>query len=418
MRGKSSILSVGRSALLGSSVAMVAAPNIVHMSAYANTLTRLYGDLYAALDVVSRELVGFIPSAFRNVSAERAAVNQEIVYPISPVMGMFDVTPAMATPEPADVTIGNGTIKITKSKGVEFGWTGEQQKALNTGVGYLTVQGDLFAQGLRTLCNAIELDLAMEAAANASRAYGTAGATPFATNVGESAQMRKILDDNGAPGTGRSLVIDTSAGAALRTLQNLTRVNEAGTAMTLRDGELLNLNGLSIKESAQVQNFVAGSAALATTGAGGSAVGATSIPTAAAGTGAIKVGDLISFAGDTNKYQVVTGKADVSAGTASIVIAEPGLRVAIPAAATNITVVASHTCNIAFVSSALHLVCRAPALPQEGDNAIDRVTITDPRSGISFEVSLYAGYRKIRAEVTAAWGVKATARRHIGMLLG
>lgn len=394
-------------------------PAIISIGAIAgaNTITGLIGALYAGLNVVSRELVGFIPSVTRNVNAERAAVGQDVTYWIAPAMGMFDVTPAMNIPEPADVAIGSNTIKITKSKGVEFGWTGEEQRALDNGVGYSQVQADLFAEALRTLTNAIELDLAVEAAANASRAYGTAGTTPFATNVGESAQIRKILDDNGAPGTGRSLVGDTSMGASLRTLQNLTRVNEAGTNMTLRDGELLNLNGLSIKESAGVVRHIAGTAAGATTNAAGYAVGATVITLAAAGTGTILAGDTISFAGDANKYQVVAGDADVSGG-GTVTIAEPGLRVAIPAAATAITMTATHTANIGFQQSALHLVARAPALPKEGDAAIDRVQIVDPRSGMVYEVSLYAGYRKIRAEVAMAWGVKAVNRRHIAMLLG
>lgn len=407
-----------RKALLTNS-SVLATPMIGHLTAYAyaNTLTRLIPDLYAALDVVSRELVGFIPSVFRNANAERAAVGQAVVYHVAPSMGMFDVTPAMNTPEPADVTVGNGTITITKSKGVEFGWTGEEQRGLNTGAGYLSVQGDLFAQGLRTLVNAIEVDLAVEANLKASRAWGTAGTTPFASDVGASAQIRKILDDNGAPGSDRSLVGDTSMGAALRTLQNLTRVNEAGTSMGLRDGELLNLNGLSIKESAGVQRHTAGTGASSTTTAAGFAIGATTIALASAGTGTILAGDVITFAGDANKYVVATGDADVLNG-GSIVLAAPGLRQAIPAAATAITVVGTHVSNIGFSRNALHLVCRAPALPQEGDAAIDRLQITDPRSGMVFEIAIYAGYRKIRAEVVAAWGVKAVKPEHMAILLG
>lgn len=387
--------------------------------AYANTLTRLIPDLYAALNVVSRELVGFIPSAFRNVSAERAAVGQEVVYPIAPAGAMFDVTPAMTIPEPSDRVIGNGTLKITKSKGVDFGWTGEEQRGLNTGPGYLSIQSQNFAQALRTLTNAIELDLAIAALAGASRATGTAGTTPFATNVGDAAQVRKILDDNGAPATGRSLVVDTSAGAALRTLQNLTRVNEAGTSMTLRDGELLNLSGISIKESAQIQNAAASTAAGATTNAAGYAVGARVITLAAAGTGAVIAGSSIAFAGDANKYTVsaLLGDADVSNG-GPITINAPGLMKAIPAAATAITVTAAHVGNVGFVDTALHLIARAPALPAEGDMASDRRMLIDTRSGMSFEVSLYPGYRKIRAEVAAAWGVGVTQGEHIAELMG
>ena len=390
--------------------------NLLSVSAYDNTLTRLIPDLYAGIDVVSRELVGFIPSVTRNVSAERAAVGESIVFPISNTMSSGNITPSMTVPEPTDRTVGNDTIVISKSKFAEFGWTGEEQRGLNNGPGALSIVGDQFAQAIRTLTNEIESDLAVEAAINASRAWGTAGTTPFATNTGETAQVRKILDDNGCPGSDRSLVIDTTAGAALRTLSNLTRANEAGTTMTLRDGELLNLNGLSIKESAAVNSRAVGTASGATTNAAGYAVGATSITLAAAGTGTILAGDIITFAGDTNRYVVKTGAAAVSGAT--IVLQGPGLRVAIPASTTAITVVARATRNVAFTRSAMQLVARAPALPNGSDAAIDRYMLTDPRSGLSFEVSVYQGYRKIRAEVALAWGVKAAKPAHIATLLG
>lgn len=390
---------------------------LLSTTGYANTLTGLIPDLYAAVDVVSRELVGFIPSVTRNVSAERAAVGENVSYPIAPSMASANITPAMTIPEPTDRTIGVGTMQITKAKCVEFGYTGEEQRGLNNGPGYLSVQASEIAQALRTLTNEIEVDIATAAYLGASRAYGTTS-TPFGSNVGETAQIRKILDDNGAPPSERSLIIDTSAGAALRTLSNLTRVNEAGTSMGLRDGELLNLNGLSIKESAGIQRPTAGTAASATTGTAGYAVGSTSIATAAAGTGNILAGDIITFAGDSNKYVVVTGKTAVGTGTTAIVIAAPGLKVAIPASATDITVVGTTSRNIGFSRNAIHLIARAPALPQEGDAAIERMMITDPRSGLTFEVSIYPGYRKMRFEIGLAWGVKATKTEHIAALLG
>lgn len=402
-----------RSSLAAPALLLLATP------AFANTLTRLIPDLYAGLDVVSRELVGMVPSVTRNTSVERVAVGQSVVYAVTSQKGTFNVTPAMTPPEPSDSTVGNGTITISKSKGVEFGWTGEEQRGLNTGAGYLSVQADLFAQGLRTLVNEIEADLMIEATANASRAYGTPGTTPFATTVGDAAQVRKILDDNGAPQSDRSLIIDTSAGANLRTLQNLTRVNEAGTTMTLRDGELLNLSGLSIKESAQVQTVAASTAAGSTTNAAGYAKGATVITLASAGTGTLVAGTQITFAGDTNKYTIAPagGDADVSNG-GTVTLVAPGLRVAIATSATAISIVAAHTANIAFSRNAMHLVMRAPALPVEGDAAAERMLIQDPRSGLVFEVAIYLGYRKIRAEIVAAWGQKAVKPEHIAELIG
>lgn len=392
--------------------------NLLNVAAYANTLTPFVPDLFATLDVVSRELVGMIPSVARDSRDERAAVGQSIYVPISRAQSAFNVTPAMTIPEPADFTLDNAEVKITKTRGVAFGMVGEEERALNTGVGSGAIINDQFAQALRTLVNEMELDLATEAAAHACRAYGTAGTTPFGSNVGDLAQVRKILDDNGAPMTGRSLVMDTAAGASLRTLSNLTRVNEAGTTMTLRDGELLNIHGFSLKESAQIIRPAIGTAAAtADTTNAGFAVGATTIALASAGSGTIVAGDYVTFAGDTNKYLVTSGDADVSNG-GSITIAAPGLRVAIPAATTEVTVVSRSVRNLAFSQNAIQLVTRAPALPTGGDAAVDRMMLTDARSGISFEVSVYLAYRKVRYEVAAAWGVKAIKDEHIAALLG
>lgn len=401
-------------------VRAIKAPALVHMSAYANNLNGLIPDLYAGLDVVSRELVGFIPSVSRDPATTRAAVGQETRYHVTEEEDSVNIVPAMSIPEPPDRDVGYGAIVISKSRAQPFGWTGEEQRGLNNnGPGYLSVQADWFAQGLRKLVNEIEADLALEAITHASRATGTAGNTPFSTNLGDAAQLRKILDDNGAPLSERSLVGDTTMGAALRTLQNLTRVNEAGTTMTLRDGELLNIHNFSIKESGAsgVMYRVKGTAAGATTNAAGYAVGSRTITLASAGTGTIVPGDVITFAGDTNKYVVVSGDASVADG-GTITIGAPGLLQAIPASAQNITVLGNHVGNVGFSRNAMHLAQRLPALPQGGDAAIDRTTIVDPRSGLPFEVSLYAGYRKIRAEIACAWGVKAVKQEHIAMLLG
>jgi len=383
----------------------------------ANTLTGLVPEIYAALDVVSRELVGFIPSVSRNSGAERAAVGELVRYPVVPAITSSAVTPSMTIPTPANITIPSDTMAITNMEAAQVAFTGEEVKGLNNGPGFLSIQAQLIAQGLRTITNKIEADLAAAAYLGASRAYGTGGTTPFASDLSGSAQIRKILDDNGAPASMRSLVIDTTAGANLRTLQQLSKANEAGSSMTLRDGELLNIHGFSVKESAGIRTFTKGTGAGATTNAVGYAVGATVITLASAGTGTIKAGDVITFAGDTNKYVVASGDTDVSNG-GTITLAKPGLRVAIPASATAITVGNSYVGNVAFSPDAIHLVARPIALPNGGDAATDRMMITDPRSGMSYEFAIYQGYKMNFMEISLAWGVKAAKPEYIATLLG
>lgn len=384
----------------------------------ANTITSLFPDLYSALDVVSRELVGFIPAVNRDSTHERAAVGQTVRSFVAPASTASDITPAVTPPDDGDQTIGSTTLSITKARRVPVRWNGEQSLALNNGgPGVLNVRAQQFAQAMRTLCNEIETDLAA-LHVNASRAYGTAGTTPFASDLSDPAQLRKILADNGQWGSDMHLIIDTSAGAKMRTLAQLTKANEAADASMLRQGVLLDLHGFQIRESAQVkQGVTVGTAASATTNAAGYAVGATVITLASAGTGTLIAGDVITFAGDTNKYVVASGDADVSNG-GTITLAAPGLRVAMSAATKAITVVAAAARNMAFARHSLQLATRAPALPDGGDAAVDRQIITDPRSGLSFEVAMYAQYRQMQYEISAAWGVGFTKAEAIALLLG
>jgi len=379
----------------------------------ANTLTGLIPDLYAGLDVVSRELVGFAPAVGRNFSADRAAVGQNITYHVAPAGNVGNVTPAMAVPNTTDQAIAAPTMTISKSRFSEFGFTGEEQKGLNTGPGYPSVQADIFAQSLRALINELETDVAVAAAAGASRAY--VATNLFSANTDGISGVNKILLDNGAPLSDKHLIVDTTAGASLRTLYAINDDRDWSRVPMSQQGVLISPHGIATRESAQIVSHTKGTAANSTTDAAGYAVGDTTITLASAGTGTIVAGDIVQFDGDTNWYVVVTGDADVSGG-GSIVIAEPGLRVAI-VGATAITVGASYSANVAFFRGAIQLATRAPALPQEGDLAIDRMMLTDPRSGITFEVATYPGYRKVRYEVSLAWGFKVTQSRHVALLV-
>ena len=380
----------------------------------ANTLTALIPSLYEALDTVSRELVGAIPAASLDADVSRAAVGQLVTSFVTPTAVATNITPGVTPPNDGDQTIGNVQLSITKARRVPFRWNGEETLGLNNGgAGAAKVRNGQMAQAIRTLVNEMEIDVVTAARVGASRAYGTAGTTPFATTLGDPAQLRKILDDNGTPMNDRALIIDTTAGASIRTLAQLTKANEAGTELTLRSGELLDLHGFSIHESAGVGVNTKGTGAAYTSNTAGYAVGATDI-TLITGTGTVLAGDIVTFAGDTNKYVVAVGVA----APGVISLAAPGLRVALGAAAVAMTVGANYTGNVAFSRGSLVLATRAPALPDGGDLAVDRVLVTDPRSGITFEVAMYAQYRQMQYEVSACWGVKNIKANHSAILLG
>lgn len=388
-----------------------------------NTITNLIPTLYEALDVVSREMVGIIPAVTRDSSAERAALNQTIDIPIVPsVAASTAITPGATAPDSGYQVIGNTTMTISKSQMVPVAWLGEEQRAVSSTGVFQSVNSQRFAQAMRTLVNEVEADLAA-LHVHACRAYGTYNTAPFGTagDLSDNAQMLKILEDNGAPMSDLHAVLGSSAIANIRGKQSvLFKVNEAGTDQLLRRGIIGDLQGAMVHNSAQIKRPAAGAMASATTNATGYAVGAKTITLATAGTGVVAGGDIITFAGDTNKYvieSVVFAGANPAAGD-TITIAEPGLLVAIAASATNITVIGQTNRNMYFPRSAIALVTRAPTMPLEGDTADDVMEIVDPISGLAFQIAMYKQYRQIHFEVGLAWGVKMIAPRHVGLLIG
>ena len=382
----------------------------------ANTLTFLIPDFVAALDVVSRELNGFIPAVQRDSRADRCALNatmRSFVAPANTAAG--NVTPAMALPSAADQTFGNKAFTIQKSRFAPFSWSGEEQNSL--GANYLTMQQDQIAQAIRALCNEVEADIASYASLGASRAFGTtAGTAPV---LADFAQIKKVLDDNGAPQSDRHCVIDTTAGVALRGTSNLYKVNESGDPSLLRQGILGNLYGMDIRESSQIVTPTAGAMASATSSSAAFTVGQTVIPLATAGTGVVAAGDIVTFANDTNKYVVASvsfAGANPASGD-SITLAAPGLRKAQSAATRAITVFGTSARNTAFTRNAILLGTRLPAKPAEGDLGMHE-TVVDERTGLAFEISCYPGFRMVTYHVSLAWGVLVVKPEHLALIIG
>ncbi len=377
------------------------------MALTPNVLNGLTPTIYRALDIVSRELVGFIPSVSRDTSEAMAAKDQTIRVPITQTSAAVDIAPASVSPESGNQTVPYVDMSITKAKMVPVQWTGEEEKAM--GGQFSGILANQFAQAMRTLANEVEADLA-QLYKKASRAYGTAAQTPFASTIADSAQMRRLLLDNGAPITGMRMVIDTLAGANLRSLTNLSKVNEAGTDDTLRRGVLLDLNGFQIRESAGFVSHTKGTGSADTVGANAS-VGDTEI-TVSSSAGDYVAGDVIWFGTDTAHKYVVA-----SATTSVITIAEPGLKVAVLSGAT-VTIAANYTPNLCFDTNAIKLLARQPAMPSIGDSADDIMVVTDPVSGLPFQIALYKQYRGVHYEVGLAWGCQLIKPEHTAILLG
>jgi hypothetical protein len=385
----------------------------------ANTLTNLAADIYKAADVVGRELVGFIPSVTINGDATQQAAKGDTIraaFTRTPTVSST-YAPSMTIPEGTDQTVDNETMSLDTFANVQIPWTGEEIQHVNNGSGFETIYGDQIKQAMRAITNSIETAIGSVAYLASSRAFGTAGTTPFGSNFNEIAELRQILVDNGAPLDGNmSLVVNSLAGTNLRQLAQLQKANEGGGTDMLRQGTLLDLQGFMMRESAGVAAHTAGAGASGLVN-GAEALGQTTITydTLTVNTTGYKAGDVVTFAVDTvNKYVLGTGS---TATAGDIVLNNPGLRLAVPDN-NAITIGASYAANLAFHRSAIELGIRPIAVPNGGDAATDMMTVQDPHSGLVYTIAVYKGYKKTMIEIGALYGIKAWKSDHIATLLG
>ena len=382
-----------------------------------NVLTDLAADIYKAADTVAREHVGYLPSVTINGNgSERVAVGGIVRSAFTRAVAAQNRNQSMTIEEGTDQTVDNKVLTISKDRSVSIPWTGEEMKSVNNGTGFDTIYGDQITQAMRTLTNEMEVDLKNAAYQGASRVIGTAGTTPFASDLADLGTLEQLFIDNGAPvnSNERSLILNSTAKAKMYGLTQLTNVNERGNGAFLEQGIMGNLNGFGLRTTG------ASTAVTKGTGTGYLTSSTASVGDVAisvdTGAGNILAGDVITFVGDTNKYVVAIA---LTGGT--VTIAAPGLMKSL-AEDVALTIGNNYNANVSFERSAIEIAVRAPALPIVSsvprDAAIDRMIVFDTISGIPFEIAAYAGQGKMMIQVAAVWGVKAWKPENINILLG
>ena len=374
------------------------------------TLTDLANDIYTSADLVGRELVGLIPSVTINSSDSSAAVGDTIKTAISAEATGIDISSAsnMTIPDSDSYSYTASTMSLDKSRAVRIPLTGETTRTLQNNGTYATAYGNAITQAMRTLTNEIEAEIGSKINLGAGYAFGdgslfnTSNVAGSSAELDELAQARKILVDGGCPTDDISAVIDTLSGVRLRKVASLLNANTAGNTSIREQGILIPVFGVNVRESSNLKAHTAG----AQSGADGTAIepiGETTVAFdgATVNTTGFQIGDVITVGSQTTKYVIGAANTDTS-GNLTL---NAGLRVA---SADDDTIVtsASHTASAMFHRNAVELVMRAPARPDGGDAADDVLTVTDPHSGLVFQVAIYRGYHKSLVEVSCVYGAK------------
>lgn len=385
----------------------------------ANTFTPIIPNMTTAFQRVGMEKASLVKIAQTDFRAEEAALNESVIIPINPVVVGADRTAAAIFTVAADRIVTNTSISITKDRKFPFYMTGDDFQRCRQNPDF--VPGSLL-QAIRAARNEIHSDLAglhiyaagyyRSGYSSSGAAVGTAGTTPFGSDISLLPQAERLLNDALAPLEDRYAMIDTAAKANLGSLGQLIKANEAGTSDLLRQGIVGQLSGFNIVYDQDVKQWTPIGTGTAYVVNGAHAAGVSSV-LLKTGSGTILAGDVITITsgGVATKYVVTTGLA--APGT--VVLSSSLIQAA--ADGDVIAVNAISRRNMVFHREALGLAVRLPKMPPEGD-AGEHQVIMDPVSGIGYRFSTYKGYGLNNYELSVAWGVKAVRPELLKLILG
>jgi len=248
--------------------------------------------------------------------------------------------------------------------------------------------------------------------------YGTAGTTP--SKIEDITGVRQKLNDNMVPFLNRRCVIDSSADnklSQLSTFHEAEKVGDNGTA--LREGSLGRKFGLDFHIDQNIRKHTKGTLAADAPGItikGAVAAGATTAVFDGANiAGTLKKGDIFTVA-DTSGSYVVTEDAAVAAGEITVKF-YPAAPVGGFANDKVVTIIGSHTANLAFHKNAFALVTRPLALPM-GLSSEQKAIVNYNGFGLRVIYDYNSQYKKDVISIDMICGVKTLTRELAARLLG
>lgn len=320
--------------------------------------------------------------------------------PVPSAIEAQDVTPGNTPPSTADVSPSTVPITLDQWKEAPFYLTDQDRQLVSDGV--IPMQA---SEAIKSIANKVNEHLFSKYTGVYGYA-GTAGTTPFASDTTAATGARKVLNLQECPPGDRRFIMDSDAEANALNLRAFQDANFAATPENVREGKVTRKFGFEFYSDIQVPTHTAGTI---TTGAiakasTSQAVGLKAIEcTTAASTGAVdlEVGDIVTFAGDSQTYTVTTAVAQASAATDFTLNIEPGLKVALTGSEA-LTVKGDHVVNMAFHRDAFGFAAR-PLNDSEGlGNIIE--TMQDPVSGIPLRLEISREHKRVRFSYDLLYG--------------
>lgn len=383
----------------------------------ANTLTAAIPQLLAQGLLALREMAIMPRLVNRGYESTPGTKGSTIDVPVPSAVTAVAVTPATTPPANADTALSKVSITLDQWYEAPFYLTDKEIEQTMDGV--IPMQA---SEAVRALAN--NLDNALFAKYKGVYGYaGTAGTTPFASDLTAYTGARAALNNQLAPLPDRRVVIDPDAEANAINLRAFQDASFRGDRAGIIEGEIGRKLGADWYMDQNVPTHTKGTLS-GTTGDGKAlvngafAVGAKSIDLDDTSlTGTIVEGDVFTIAGDTQTY-VCTGTKTAAANAISGLAFEPGLKAA-PADNAVVTLKGSHAVNLLFHRDAFALATRPFADSSNvGGGLASFQSAVDPISGLALRLELSRQHKQWRWSYDILYGVQLVRRELAARIAG
>lgn len=245
---------------------------------------------------------------------------------------------------------------------------------------------------------------------------GTAGTTPFASNISAAGTVRRKLNQNLAPTDDRRVVLDPLAEAAALELSSILQFDQRGDQGGIINGTIGRKLGMDWYMDQNITTFTPGTGWVtgyaASTVAGAVGDSTLNIINATA-SGTVKIGDIFSVGG----YDyVLTAAATAAATTQFVVTFYPPLKSTVATNAAITVVGSAYTANLVFHRDAIAWASR-PLLDISGVGNI-MASDTDPISGLALRLETSRQYKQTTFSYDILGGANVVRRELGAKILG
>jgi hypothetical protein len=373
----------------------------------ANTLTAVIPQLLAQGMMALREnavMPQLVNRGYESLAGEKGST---IDIPIPSAITAQNVTAAATPPSTGDIT--PTSVILALDQWVEAPFYLTDQDMLQAQAGILPMQA---SEAIKAIVNRVEADI-FTAFKGVYNYVGTAGTTPFASDVSEYRAARAAMNRTLAPMRDRRVVLDPDAESNVLGVSQFISANESGSTRGIIEGEIGRKLGADWYMDQNVPDAALVGAGTPLVDQADVAIGDTNVHFDGYTT-APAAGDKFTVAGDSQVYVVV------SAGTLATTDVDveflPAAKVAWADNAA-LTLKATHAMNLLFHRDAVAFGSR----PFAGADPLGIGTyesMVDPVSGLAMRLEVSREHKRTRFSYDIMYGVKLVRREYAAIIAG